>query len=366
MNAYEWMMLIVLLFAFVLKGNRRDNLKFIVIAMIAMFCIMALRDMTKIGNDSTSSYRGQFTRMAHTSWSALPKPFSGDFNFAFLYLMKLVSTLSGGSYQVFIILLSSFVLFSFGRFLKRYSVSPIQSICYYWGLLLYIFMFDALKQAIGMSILLYAFDAIIAHRPYRFYILTVLAGLFHFPALIFLPAYLISKMKIQKGYLLFLSALLVLTLLFRSQLVNLMLNAYSTEAEEFSSVSMTGMTFFGVKAITMLVIIMAGLLLRPPTNDDFVYSTLLKFMGIALILQTFCGYSNIFERLADYYFQFSVVFIPLVFEKVELEKPIVQEPANSAIKTVAPFLFSAYGVWRFSSYIIANSALLLPFRFFFQ
>ena len=88
-------------------------------------------------------------------------------------------------------------------------------------------------------------------------------------------------------------------------------------------------------------------------------------MGIAIVFQTFCGYSNIFERLADYYFQFSVVFLPMVFDRNYKEKAILNSRFMDIVYTLAPFVFCGYGVYRYYITMVGDEHFV-PFRFFFQ
>ena len=362
MNTFTWMIAIVLLLALLLGGNQRGNKKFIIIAVLVMFCVMGLRDANTIGNDSRTSYKWAYNGMDDMEWSDLPGWTDFEENPALPHFMKATREFLGADYQTFLAIESAIIMIAFAHLISKYSVSPIQSICYYCGLLYYIFMFSAMKQALAMSILIFAFDAIMDKKPIRFVLLVFAAALFHFPALIFLPAYWIAQIKMERSFLIMLAALFVVTFIFRDRMINLMMNAYG---DEDSAISLAGVTFMGNKVIIMAVIIIAALLLRPMSNKDYLYSTLIKFVGIATVLQTFCYYNNIFERLADYYFQFSVIFIPLVFEKNEQIKSRLDSGTESLIKNAAPILFCCFGIWRFANYIV-NDGHFLPYKFFFQ
>ena len=356
------MMAIVIGLSLIMKGNKKGSRAFIILSVIAMFCVMGLREATLIGIDSASSYLHTFERISEMSWAEFRQAYRGLTNPALFRLMRIVSNLSGGSYQAFVIVMSAFIMICFGHFVNRYSVSPIQSFCYYWGLLLYVFMFSAEKQAMAMAILLLAFDGIMEKRPVKFTLLVLLAALFHFPALIFLPAYWLSKIRINRNYLLILAIVLLLTYLFRDGILRLMLLAYGGEEIE---ATMSGMVLLRTKSIVMIGITIAAIILRVPEEEDRLYSILLKFVGVAIVFQTFCAYNNIFERLADYYFQFSVVFIPLVFEKKDDVRSLIDARTASFAKSVAPYVFSAYGVYRFAGYVAAD-AFLTPYVFFFN
>lgn len=353
------MMAIVVGLSLLMNGNKKGSKTFIFAATIAMFIIMAFRDAYSIGIDSASSYISSFNKIASGNTQLIDK---GE-NSLFYYLMKVVSDLSGGNYQTFVVVISAIVMLCTCHFVIRYSVSPIQSFCYYWGLLLYIFMFSAEKQALAMAVLLLAFDAIMDRKPIRFILLVGIATMFHFPALIFLPAYWVAKMKADRNFLLLLGIALILTLIFRDGILNLMLGAYGGDEIE---ATMSGQALLRTKSIIMIGIVVAALVLRIPTEEDRLYSTLLKFMGLSIIFQTFCGYNNIFERLANYYFQFAIVFIPLVFEKNTNIPSRIDSGTANAIKSFAPVIFCAYGIYRFAAYIKGYEGVYLPYIFYFN
>ncbi len=276
--------------------------------------------------------------------------------------MKAVYELTDGDYQFFVTIISLFVMFSYMRFIMKYSPSPIQSVLFFLGLLYYSILFDILKQAVAMAILLFAFDAIMEKRPVRFAILVVIASLFHFPALVFLPAYWIGRMRVGRSYIILLAILLLITYLFRNQILNLMLDAYG---EENIEATMEGIRFLRNKVIIMIAIVVFATLIRPPTPDDTVYNALLMFAGVAIVFQTFCGYNNIFERLADYYFSTSIVLIPLIFERIGTDRASRTLIRDERLKSAAMLVLCAFAIWRFLS-TVNYSSVYMPYRFMWQ
>lgn len=373
MSVYHWLIVSIILLSFLLHAGRKGRTLFIVLVFILMFGIQGLRDCKTIGNDSRTSYRYEFNSMADKEWTDIAsirdwahissddESFEGrDRNFATSWLMKIVFDRFNGDYQWFIAIVAIIVLFSEAFFIHKFSPSPFQSVLYYLGLLFFVFQMSATKQSLAMSILLFAFSAIIDRKPILFIILVVFASFFHFPALVFLPAYWIANMRLGRNYLILLVALFALTYLFRGRILSMLNDAYyESEAE---AVSVT--RFLANKVIVMLVVIVAALIIRPPRADDRVYNALLQLMGIAAIIQTFAGYSNVFERLADYYFQLSVVFIPMVFENTH-RRSTLSQGTISVIRMYAPFVFCAFAVWRFLD-IVIHDWHFYPFRFFFQ
>lgn len=356
MNMYVGMMAAVLVLAYVMRGDKPENKDYIWLSCLLMFALCGLRDVYSIGIDSATSYVSIFRRLGETDWADIPQ---GN-NMGFTYLLKLCHTLTGGDYQRFYMLYTAFFMVIFGRFVSKYSPSPVQSFCYFWGLLCYIFLFDGIKQGIAMGFITLAFDAIVEKKPLWFALLVYIAWWFHAPALIFAPAYLIAMMKPGRMYLLFLAALLAFTYSFRDRILELMLEFYDTTIYDYE------MRFLANKVIIMLGIVAAALVLRPPEEDDRVYGILLQFMGIAVVIQTFASYNNTFERLANYYFQFCVAFIPLVFQTDTRRSQLLDIKTEAMAKQLAPWAFCAFGVWRFANYITSNAWVWLPYRFFFE
>lgn len=373
MNIYVWLVILVVLLGWLMHGDQKGNTKYIVVACILLFCVYGLRDAYSIGNDSSSSYLHAFQRMENADWDDFPGPFDWmenlsehenegryDKNAGIVYAMKLVYDRTGGNYQTFVIIWSAITMICFTHFIRRYSTSPLQSILYFFGLLFYLLMFSALKQAMAMAFILLAFDGIMEKKLWKFLLWVVIASVFHYPALVFLPAYWIANMKLSRNYLFLLALLLLMVYFLRDQIMDMMSNAYYGE-EEGHTMEAAG-RFLMNKVIVMLIIVVAAVLIRPPTDSDRQYTGLLALMGIAAVLQTFAGYGNIFERLADYYFQFSVIFIPMVFDRsVRLDRRYLPVQTQQLVQQVGPYVFCAFAIWRFLDAV--QDPYLLPYHF---
>ncbi|MBR4656593.1 MAG: EpsG family protein [Oscillospiraceae bacterium] len=362
MNIYSLLVALVLVTALLMRGYQAGNKKYIVVACILLFSVYGLRDCYSIGNDSSTSYLHQFQKISTSSWADV---FSSNqpYNKGYDVLNKIVSDLTNGDYQVFISLIAAFVTISFGIVVYRYSPNPLTSILYFLGLMLYTFHFSALKQSIAMACLMLAFIQIVNRKPFHFVLITLIASLFHFPAIVFLPAYWISMLKPGRYYLLLLFVLLFLTYQFRSQILTWMLSIYKDENNV--NVNIDNIQFLRTKALVMIIIVVVAVLFRKPKAEDRIYSILLEFIGIAIVFQTFCGYNNIFERLADFYFQFSVLLLPMVFDKNADREPLFGWRLMSVIDTIAPYLFCGFGIYRFITSTM-SIRFLYPFKFFFQ
>lgn len=374
MSVYHWLVILILLFGFLMHGERRGNTKYIIVAAALMFCVLGLRDAYSVGNDSASSYLVEFQQMEEKEWSDLGGPFdwvrdleeqSGreDKNAGLEYLMKIVYDWTDGDYQIFIILISFFVIIANAHLVQRYSPSPLQSFLYFFGLLFFSFHFNALKQSVAMIFIIYAFDALVDRKLLKFLLLVAVSSVFHYPALVFLPAYWIGNMRLGRNYIILLALIMVALYFWRDEIVQQMSDIYYGENSGHDVT--TNVRFLMNKVIVMLVIIAAALIIRPPDPSDRTYCSFLALIGVATALQTFAAYGNVFERLADYYFQFSFVLIPMVFEEAETKRRYLGDKERKMVCKVSPYLFCAFAIWRFWQNVSADSTLN-HYLFYFQ
>ena len=193
MDYYAQLVALVIVTALVMRGYREKNLKYVIIASLILFAFYGLRDY-HLGVDVPTSYQGRFWRMQELSWREV-RSFSGGRNVLFFCFIKAFTEYISTDYQLFVSVIAAFVTICFGRMIYRYSPNPLQSILYHFGLLFFTFHFDALKQSIAMAILMIALDPLVDRKPFRFILIVLIASRFHFPALVFLPAYWITMLK---------------------------------------------------------------------------------------------------------------------------------------------------------------------------
>lgn len=304
-SVYVLQMVYILICGYVFKNSKR---RFLIASFLALFVVMAFRHAELVGIDSATSY--------YTAFSGIQTADLGWPNPGLPLVMKVIRLFTA-EYQWVIILSAAWVCFAYYKLMVKYSENGFISVMWFMGMLFYTFLFDALKQAWAMGFLCFAFDAIFKKKPIHFIVFVGLGALFHFPAIIFLPAYWIAKLKINRIFPILMVGFFVVVYIFRTQLLSSMEVAYGKGESNYE----TEVQFFGTKVIFMIILLAYGFYLYFKYNydtkkDGQFFSTLIYFIGIATVIQTFCYYSNIFERLADYYFHFSILFVPLIlFEK---------------------------------------------------
>ena len=86
-------------------------------------------------------------------------------------------------------------------------------------------------------------------------------------------------------------------------------------------------------------------------------SNLFHIMAVAAILQMLAGFDNIFTRLTDYYFQMSVLYLPMTFfprEDVHLQRDGMRAvfPFNRRSMVLIAMVIVAFVLWFYWTYNI--------------
>lgn len=275
----------------------------------------------------------------------------------------------GISYEICLFLFAAFVAISLGIIIFRYSTSPFISYLMYIGMGFYIFTFSGLKQAIAMGFICFAMIGLLEGKWKSFLFWTLIGGLFHAPALVFLLAYPFANKKIDRWYLLFLLLGFITAFVLRNQFVSLLSELYHDDADAYS---LSSSRIVGGRFLMMLLILFIGYYLRPVRQKDATYSKVFNVMVLAALFQTFSVYDNVFTRLTDYFYQFIVLFLPMALRprgglsvaKIQLESPGYYRSRD--IYTIATVAVSVYSIYYYWEYINSSNAFLRNFYFLWQ
>ena len=273
----------------------------------------------------------------------------------------------GLDFQSCLFIIAAFVAITLGVLIYKYSPSPFWSYAMYLGMGFYISSFNILKQIIAMGFIVLAMICILENKPVRFIMFVIVAALFHFPSVIFLVAYPFAKKRINAVYFVMIVLTIVLVFVFRNQIVEQASTLYYEGDMTFESTET-----IGGKTIMMAAILIFGLIMRPLRDYDRIYSQIFNVLVLAVIVQTFSVYDNVFSRLADYFYQFVVVFIPLMlqpgWEQAE-QYPDYARRIRCFTKQSYQIIYIPivlFTIMYYFMYINASSALLDGFTFFWR
>lgn len=311
MQSLEYYLLLVAISALgiLMPQGAKDRKQYIVIMAVLHSLLSGLRHPYLTGDMRTYCYK--YWRTLNEGWFS-EEIFQGGRNFGFNWLLKFFSTLSDGEFQVFLLAVAIFIEAVVAYLIYKYSPLPWLSFLVWNCMGFYTFGFSAIKQSIAMGLIMIAFIGIMEEKPKRFLIFTILAALVHQPALIFLPAYFLSKQKFTLRTLLIYMCGAIAIFINRNQIVKLMQDFYYEEGIISDSATL------GARFFLIVLFVMVGFVLKGFNGKYF--SKVANLIIVAAILQMFSGFDNVFTRLTDYYLQFLIIFIPLSFGNYKDEK----------------------------------------------
>ena len=193
-----------------------------------------------------------------------------------------------------------------GYMIYRYSPAPWLSFLVWNCMALYVFTFSALKQTLAMAFVMLSYIGISKKKPLVFVVFMALAGMMHIPALVFIPAYWLTKIKVKSSTFVLYVVLSVLLYVFRQQFVNFISSLYYEDDQGYVYEGGVGNRFFMLAGFALL-----GAIFRGFADRDF--ERMFHLMVVSAILQMLAGFDHVFTRMSDYYFQFSVLYIPMTF-----------------------------------------------------
>ncbi|MCH5296591.1 MAG: EpsG family protein [Ruminococcus sp.] len=273
----------------------------------------------------------------------------------------------GLSYDVCIFMIAAFSAIALGIVIYRYSPAPYWSYLMYIAMGFYLFTFSGLKQTIAMGFLMFAAIGIFEDKPKKFVVFTVIAAIFHAPAIIFIAAYPIAKKKIDKTYFIIFIVTVICVFIFKDQIVSWLGESYYDGEQSF-----TESKTIGGRALMMILIIALGAFLRPPREGDRTYCKVFNLMMVAVVIQYFSIYDNGFTRLADYYYQFIVLFMPMMLESGQHQLEMNSSPAykvkchDQSVYLFLSVAITVFALWFYDSTIDASQIILQDYKFFWE
>lgn len=312
MNVYWIIVAAVIILGMFLPQQGNSRKQYIIIMAVLHAFVCGFRYMYLTGD--LKKYAWDYSTMGNYGWFS-DEVFHEGRNAGFYWLMKLVSSITKGDFQIFLIILAVIMEVIVAMLIYKYSPKPWLSYLVWNCMGFYVAGFSLIKQSLAMAIIMCAMMCIFDKKPTKFVLLTLVAGFIHMPALIFLPAYFLANRKINIGTISGYAIAAAIIFVFRSSIVNYLADYYYEE-ETFKLES----TNLGGRFMVIVLILLCGFFLKGFQEKN--YEKLFNIIIVAAILQMFSGFDNVFSRLSDYYLQFLVLFIPMIFydsfQKVEI------------------------------------------------
>ena len=250
--------------------------------------------------------------------------------------------------QFIFVITGAFYTFSICRFIYKNSKDVLMSFVMFVALGTYEMMFQVMRQAIAMSICLFAIEFCKKRKLLPFILLIALASSYHRTALIFFVVYFLYNIP-ANGLSVPLSLAGVAVVVGSSAL-------FANLANEFLERDYVGAVQGGgyvALAIYCLIILLTLILLRQIGNDKNIsFFFFVMVVGLAIFIMRYTGV-RIAER-ASYYFIFGqMVVLPNIIQKLD-------KSSRQILKVIVLLLcisLFAYGL---------RDSDIVPYKFFWQ
>ena len=303
MNIFVVVLILTTVFAIVFRDDKK---KFTIATALLHILVCGLRSDTVHGD--LSVYKRGFFEFANAGWFS-NQIISNGRNTLFYAFNKLIANLTGNSFQILLFIIAVISIISLSIIIYKYSEIPYVSFMVWNCFGFFIFNCYSIKQSMAMAFVLLASIGIFEKRRILFYTCTVLAGMIHLPAFVFIPAYELCKAQKLRTIIYFYIILAVTIILFRNRIIENITDFYY-ESEKYAAVSSYTV---GGRTLLYIALLIVGVFLCNIKYERFKYVLIL--IATASLLQMFSVYGNVFTRLADYYFQFIILYAPLILKQ---------------------------------------------------
>ena len=296
----------------IMKKESKYKKIYLFVSFILLGGIAAIRT-ENVGVD-TLQFHDAYLRIGNLNWLELS---TERYEMGFSILCRILNYISENP-QLLISVTAIFINFSVIRFIYKYSKDVVFSILLYILLNFYFSYMNIMRQALAIAILLWAFDAIKNNKKIRYFILVVLATLFHGSAILGLAYIILLKFKYKQKYNKFVIPILGIIFLFGKEIF-LLFSEISPRLAGYVGSEYDTENYFGALLDFLLTFIIwwfGNNVLNKKKNDDIDEDLILynKLMIINVITTLLTIRVGIFNRFTPYFSVFQIIWIPNILK----------------------------------------------------
>ena len=290
------------------KGKVKQNKKYCLIIFLLLLLFLLLRS-DKVGIDNYN-YKKIFEYCHRLNFIEL---FSyGRHEIGYKFYNRIISLIYY-DFNFFMMVTSIVSMIGVYFFIRDNSKNYIYSFLIFMTFNFYGFFFGIFRQVIAISILLYGIKFIKERKIFPFLISVFLATLFHKTAFIFILAYPLYNIKINKTILIAWICMISLFLIFKNNIINIILNYIYKPAD------VIGQGGGGYKMLIMLFVLSCvcyymqdKLLKQDKSNRLFI-----NMIFLATIIQCLSTVFGNAYRVTLYFSFAMIIVIPNIIEVIK-------------------------------------------------
>lgn len=334
--------------------HRFSNLKNILgwFCFTLVFMLLALRHQSMgidLGYYSVyhTGYLDSFDVLSNLSWSEVlnTKQYL-NYEYGYILLNKLIGSVWHDR-QFFMAACALLSIYPVARMTMENSASPILSCVIYLVLPVFEILFSGLRQGLAVGICCWAIGFVQEKKLITFLLTVLLACLFHDASFIFLLAYPIYHIRLNRELRLVSILLIPLVFLFRVQLFQVLSLLFKQNAEMDHNGALNLLILFsGIYAVCALFV----------RADDAEKNGYLNLFFIACMIQVFGNVYSTALRVGYYFIPYVILLIPGVVEEMEPRLRVIA-------KLTVVLFFVVFGLSKLHS---ISWAMTYPYYWFWQ
>ena len=334
------------------NGNEnRKRKRYLLLCGIVLLVLIAFRHYS-VGSSDSANYFNNWKKVAGLSLQDFkPLLSTSRMESGYLITVWILSRVFANPQWVFIF---SGALFTWSvcRFLYKNCENLLLGITMFICLGLYTFMVQGLRQAIAMSICLFAIEFCKKRSLWGFFgflLLVILATQYHQTAIVFLPVYFLYGKKIDSVWTLVIFALLLVAVMAIGYLINfandLFDRNYSNAVEGGGYIAL---------AIYLIIVVVGFVFCRSEDRHDSHYSffVFLTVMGAVVYAMRYFG-TLAAERISFYFMFGQIIVLPKALSSFDSK-------SSKVLSIIVMGLSIALFFYRI------QSSDLIPYMFFWQ
>ena len=207
-----------------------------------------------------------------------------------------------------------FIVYSYLRLIKTYSISYLSSVIIYITLGFYTFLFNGLRQALAIAITTYSIKYLLEKKLLPYVIICLLASIFHISALIMIPFYFLLNLNLKPVYK-------ILSIFIGSTILSSQIIQYMAQSNERYEGYTEGGKFGGLYTLGFYLILALFIFFTNRTskidNENFQKLSEFYYMGVALLIPVALLGTNPSgpQRIISYFSWSLIIILPFVIKK---------------------------------------------------
>lgn len=242
----------------------------------------------------------------------------------------------GFSFHSFLVFYAAIVVGSVSLFIYRYCENAALGFATFISLGAFVSFFGILRQSLALAIFLLAIPALERRKPIRFFLIVIIAGLFHQSLFIAAVLYFVVKLKANKAlYVIFIGASLALTVITPVLYNNVVFPIIVRLGRYYY---LNDFEWNNMFAVMMVLAVFFMFFFKNRERED--NSMQCGFL-MSLPLQALAFYLPIFSRLSGaVFFNFVCVLLPNTLSRIENRNQRFQANTVAYIGLLAFYLYT--------------------------